>query len=188
MENPEDIASARRLADEKWEEFQAWIVDKVGGVPLNPTDEKKVAKKGKDGGIDGIFAFRDDPKAERSKRMILSVKAGKSLAPDMIDSLHGVVTREHAAAGALLLAYKPTPGMYKTALAYGHYSSEIFDPEKTYPTIQIVTLEDIFDSKWRGLNYPGSNTTKRTGRPPPPERDKARPKGGLRKSESRPAG
>ncbi len=159
---PEDVASARRLADEKWEEFQAWIVDRVGGIPLNPTEEKKVAKKGKDGGIDGYFLFRDDPKAARSKRMILSVKAGKVLAPDMVDSLFGVVSREHVTAGALLTAYPVTLGMRKIALAYGHYDSELFAPGKLYPKVQIVTVDEIFDPKWRGLEYPGSNTSRRT--------------------------
>lgn len=162
---PEDVRSARRLADEKWDEFQAWVVDKVGGIPLNPEDEKKVAKKGKDGGIDGYFMFRDDPKAPRSKRMILSVKAGKSLAPEMVDALHGVVSREHAAAGVLLTAYPVTPGMRKTALAYGTYDSELFAPGKRYPKIQIVTVEDIFDARWRGLDYPGSNTSRRSEPP-----------------------
>lgn len=184
---PEDIASARRLADEKWEEFQAWIVDKVGGIPLNPTDQKKVAKKGKDGGIDGYFLFRDDPKAERSQRMILSVKAGRSLAPEMIDSLHGVVSRENAAAGALLTAYPATAGMHRTALAHGIYDSDLFAPGKKYPKIQLISIEDIFDSKWRGLDYPGANTSRRSE--PPAARgvdDAAKPKGGPRKGTSEP--
>lgn len=161
---PEDVASARRLADEKWEEFQAWIVDKVGGVPLSPETEKKVAKKGKDGGIDGLLLFRDDPKAPRSKRMVISVKGGKTLDPGMIDALYGVVTRDGAAAGVLLTAYRATPGMHKTALAYGSYSSEVFEPGKKYPKIQLVSVEDIFESKWRGLHYPGANTSRRSER------------------------
>lgn len=162
---PEDVASARRLADDKWEEFQAWIVDKVGGIPLTPEDEKKVAKKGKDGGVDGYFMFRDDPKALRSKRMILSVKAGKALAPDMVDSLNGVVTRERVAAGALLTAYPVSKGMLSTAAACGSYESELFAPGKRYPRIQVVTVEDIFDPRWRGLEHPGSNTSRRSEPP-----------------------
>jgi site-specific DNA-methyltransferase (adenine-specific) len=163
---PEDVASARRLADEKWEEFQAWIVDKVGGIPLNPEQEKKVAKKGKDGGIDGYLMFRDDPKAARSQRMILSVKAGKSLHPEMVDALHGVVSRENAAAGALLTAYPVSPGMVKTAASYRSYTSDVFAPGKKYPKIQIVTIEDIFDPKWRGLDHPGPNMSRRSEPPP----------------------
>lgn len=163
---PEDVASARRLADERWEEFQAWFVDKVGGLPLNPTDEKKVAKKGKDGGIDGVLLFRDDPKAVRSKRMIMSVKAGKQLNPEMVDALHGVVSREGAAAGVLLTAHRPTPGMYNTARAYGAYTSEVFEPGRKYPKIQIVTVEDIFDGRWRRLDFPGANTSLKSEPPP----------------------
>jgi len=162
---PEDVASARRLAAERWDEFQAWIVDKVSGLPLSPTEEKKVAKKGKDGGIDGLLLFRDDPKAPRSHRMILSVKGGEQLNPGMIDALFGVVSRENATAGALLTAYPPTAGMRKTALAYGDYASESFDPGKRYPKIQIVSVEDLFDPKWRGLLFPGPNTSHRSEPP-----------------------
>jgi DNA modification methylase len=184
---PEDVASARRLADEKWEEFQAWIVDKVGGIPLTPEAEKGVAKKGKDGGIDGYFMFRDDPKAERSKRMVLSVKAGKSLSPEMIDALHGVVARNNAEAGVLLTAYPVTAGMRKTALAYGQYESELFAPGKQYPKIQIVTVEDIFDKRWRGLDYPGSNTSRRSEPPASLDSGKtSRKPPNLRKTKSVP--
>lgn len=161
---PGDVASARKLADDKWEEFQAWIVDRVGGVPLNPTEEKKVAKKGKDHGIDGLLLFRDDPKAARSKRMILSVKAGKNLNPEMINALYGVMQREGAPLGALLTAYQPSKGVYNEAGAYRPYRSEVYQPNVAYPAIQVVTVEDIFTPGWR-LQFPGMNTT-RTSEPP----------------------
>lgn len=162
---PEDVASARRLADEKWAEFQAWIVDKVGGMPLNPEKEKKVAKKGKDGGMDGVLTFRDDPKAPHSDRMIMSVKGGKQLMPDMVNALFGVVSRDKAKAGVLLTAYAPTPGMRKTALDCGHYKSDMH-PGKRFPIIQIVSVEDIFDPKWRGLEHAGVNTSRKSQPPP----------------------
>ncbi len=165
---PSDVASARKLADEKWDEFQAWIVDRVGGIPLNPTEEKKVAKKGKDHGIDGLLLFRDDPKAARSRRMILSVKAGKTLTPEMVNALYGVMAREGAPMGALLVAHKPSKGVYNEAGSYAAYRSEVYQPGVTYPAIQVVTVEDIFADGWRGLQFPGMNTT-RTSQPPPLE-------------------
>lgn len=163
---PEDITSARRLAEDRWDEFQAWVVDKVGGIPLNPTEEKKVAKKGKDGGVDGILLFRDDPKAPSSHRMIISVKAGKSLAPSMVDELYGTVTRQNARAGVLLTAYKPTPGMLNTARAYGTYTSEMYARKQHFPVIQIVSVEDIFAPGWRHLDFPGANTSFKSQPPP----------------------
>jgi DNA modification methylase len=155
---PEDIASARVLADADPYEFQAWIVDRVEGIPLNP-DERKKAKKGGDKGIDGLVLFRDDPRAERSKRLILSVKAGKSLTPGMVRDLHGTIVREKAPMGALLTAYKPTEGMYAEALSAGSYSSEVFAPTKSFDVLQIVTVEDVFDPKWKGLQVPGWNSS-----------------------------
>ncbi len=48
------MASARALANSKDPrarlEFQAWIVDKVGGIPVDAPKEKGVAKGGGDKG------------------------------------------------------------------------------------------------------------------------------------------
>ena len=162
---PEDVASALRLAEENWEEFQAWIVDKAGGMPLNPEEEKKVAKKGKDGGIDGLLLFRDDPKAPRSHRMIMSVKAGKHLEPAMVDALFGVVTREKAKCGVLLTAHKPSSGMLNTARNYGTYTSEMYPDGRRFPVIQIVSVEEVFAPGWRGLDYAGANTSRKSQPP-----------------------
>jgi DNA modification methylase len=192
---PEDVASARRLADEKWEEFQAWMVDRVGGVPLNPTEEKKVAKKGKDHGIDGLLLFRDDPKAPRSKRMVLSVKAGKTTTPEMVDALFGVMHRDGSPLGALLTAYPASKGVYNEARSTGFYGSDFY-PGHKYEKIQVVTVEDVFDRGWRGLQFPGVNTSRTTMPPAGTEgaseemfdglgRPKRRPKGTVRKPSVR---
>jgi hypothetical protein len=70
--------------------------------------------------------------------------------------------------------------MTKTALAYGHYESETFDPGRKYPKIQIVSVEDIFTKGWRGLEYPGSNTSRRSE--PPVAGDAFKPKPSTRKT------
>jgi DNA modification methylase len=193
---PEDVASARVLAEANPYEFQAWIVDRAGGIPIDNAGEKKVAKKGGDGGIDGLLLFRDDPKADRSKRMILSVKAGESLNPGMVRDLHGTMIREKAPMGALLVANEPTDGMRKEALGAGSYSSSVYAPNEKCPTIQILSAGDLFAGK--SLRYPGWNTShksappsgmpgatldlfaqkpsvKRASRPPPPEQEALAP-------------
>jgi len=151
---PADAASARALAKADKHEFQAWIVDKVGGVPLEVSDDPKVAKKGGDRGIDGILLFRDDTKATRSQRMVISVKASATVTPEMVRELRGTMVREKATLAALLLLNEPTDGMRKEAKADGQYKSEFFKP---VDKIQILSVADIFAGK--SLSIPGMVTT-----------------------------
>ena len=115
---PADPASARDLAARKPLEFQAWIVDKVGGVPIAPGKEKGVAKGGGDDGRDGFIKFRDDPKATDSRVMLLSAKGGESYTtkPEIVDTLRGTMTRYGATLGAVLMSHKPSDGTYRRAL------------------------------------------------------------------------
>lgn len=151
---PADAASARTLAKANPHEFQAWIVDKVGGVPLEVSDDPKVAKKGGDRGIDGVLLFRDDPKATRSHRMVISVKATASVTPEMVRELRGTMVREKATCAALLLLTDPTDGMRKEAKSDGQYKSEFYKP---VDKIQILSVSDIFSGK--ELAIPGAVTT-----------------------------
>lgn len=151
---PADAASAKTLAKSNPHEFQAWIVDKVGGLPLELSDDGRSAKKGGDAGIDGVLLFRDDPKAARSQRMIISVKATTSVAPEMVRELRGTMAREKATLGALLLLAEPTDGMRREAKADGHYRSENFKP---VDRIQILSVADLFAGKT--LDVPGMITT-----------------------------
>ena len=166
---PKDAESARRLAHDKPLEFQAWVVDKVGGMPVGVQKEKKVAKGGGDDNRDGFILFRDDPKVVRSKRMLVSVKAGESYVnqPEIVDALGGALTRHGATCGLLLMSHKPSDGTYKRAAGYRTWSSETYAPDKKYPVVQIVTVDDIFSNGWRGVAMPGENTSFKSQ---PPER------------------
>ena len=62
---PEDIESARLLAEEDKYEFQWWAVDKLGGVPYGAASGTRKGKKGADSGVDGYIFFRHDPKAPK---------------------------------------------------------------------------------------------------------------------------
>lgn len=165
---PAHVKDAQRLAAERPLEFQAWIVDAVGGIPVGAEKEKKVAKAGGDDNRDGLIQFRDDPKAERSKRMVLSVKAGESYVskPEIVDSLGGAMKRHGAPLGVLLMSHRPSDGTYKRAAGYGTWASETYAPKTRYPVIQIVTVEDIFSPGWRGILLPGENTSGKSQPPP----------------------
>ena len=90
---PVSVADAATLAVADPYQFQWWALGLVGARPAK-------GKKGADQGIDGRIYFHEGDGTTR--QIILSVKAGKSLAPDMVDSLHGVVARELANDAALI--------------------------------------------------------------------------------------
>lgn len=164
---PEDAASARQLAKDKPLEFQAWMVDRVGGIPVAAEKEKKIAKAGGDDNRDGYILFRDDPKAESSKRMLLSVKAGESYQskPEIVDALGGAMKRHGAPLGALLMSHEPSGGTYKRAAGYGTWASETYASTTRFPVIQIVVVDDIFMDGWH-LQIPGENTSRKSQPPP----------------------
>lgn len=165
---PEDAESARRLAHDKPLEFQAWIVDKIGGIPVGIEKEKKVAKGGGDDNRDGFLLFRDDPKAPHSRRMLISVKGGESYInkPEIIDALAGAMPRHGATLGLLLMSHKPSDGTYKRAAGHLTWASDTYAPKTRFPKIQVVTVDDIFSTTWRGILIPGENTSL-ASQPPP---------------------
>ena len=130
-------------------------------MPVGVQKEKKVARGGGDDNRDGFILFRDDPKASRSKRMLVSVKSGPSYVGDLeiVDSLGGALTRHGATCGLLLMSHKPNEGQYKRATGFRTWASETYAPDRRYPVLQIVTVDDIFAPNWRGVAIPGENTS-----------------------------
>lgn len=187
---PEDLASARALAAQKphgRHEFQAWIVDKIGGIPAEAQKKSHIAKKGADDGVDGWLLFRDDPKAERSKRVVLSVKSDAKPDPEMVRELAGTIQMTGAVAGALLLLEPPTAKMLAAARSAGRYSSDVFAPDKSFDKIQILSVADIFGGT--EVKVPGWNSSRRSQPPPAPSakddlaKAKPRTKGPRKASE-----
>lgn len=136
---PEDIEGARELARQNKYEFQWWAVSKIGGQPY--ADKKK----GADTGIDGYLYFTDySTDKDKSKKAIISVKAGGQVHSSMIRDLGHVIDREKADFGIFLTLEKPTSPMVKESATKGFYSSQ---SGHNYPRIQILTIEDIFQGK-----------------------------------------
>ena len=67
---PEDVGSARVLAEADRYEFQYWANSLVNAQPIDGSE-----KKGADRGIDGVIRFIDDEK-ETLKRVLVQVKSG----------------------------------------------------------------------------------------------------------------
>lgn len=140
---PTTVDDAASLAKEDPYQFQFWALGLVGARP-SQTEQKKGADKG----IDGNVYFHDDPRG-KTKRIILSVKAGTNVNVSMVRDLVGTITRERADIGALLTFTPPTRPMREEAASAGFYTSPMGGK---HPKIQILTIADLLDGK--GIDYP----------------------------------
>jgi adenine specific DNA methylase Mod len=132
---PRDIEGARELARRDKYQFQWWAVSLVDAVPYGGK------KKGADTGIDGIIYFKPDGKT--TEKAIVSVKGGDNVSVAMIRDLGHVVDREKAKIGVFISLAAPTAPMRTEAVKAGFYET----PYGKYPTIQILTIEELFSGK-----------------------------------------
>ncbi len=139
---PESLASARHLAQKDRFQFEWWALSLVKAKPQGGTGGKR-GKKGADKGIDGIMNFVDGARG-KMKSVLVQVKSGHVKSGDIRD-LRGVVEREDAAIGLFITLEKPSRNMVTEAASAGFYESELW--QKTYPRIQILTIEEILAGK-----------------------------------------
>lgn len=137
---PKDVKSAKALAnrndDRTRKEFEKWAI-------LTYSNNRAIInqKKGADKGIDGFAFFLEEGGGNR--KIIFQVKSG-NIKPGDIRDLHGTITRENAAMGVFITLKPPTSEMRKEANACGFYQHKVMG--KTYPTIQIITIEEIIEN------------------------------------------
>lgn len=133
---PVSPPDAAVLAKDDPFQFQWWALGLVGARPIEQ-------KKGADKGIDGRLYFHDDMAGAKTKRIIFSVKAGKTSVPHVRD-LRGVIEREQAEIGVLLTQQEPTKPMRTEAASAGFYES----PWGTrHPRLQLLTVTDLLTGK-----------------------------------------
>jgi site-specific DNA-methyltransferase (adenine-specific) len=140
---PEDLSSARQLAQDDRYQFQWWALSLVKARPVNGDPEGKKGKKGKDRGIDGVITFIDDASA-KAKRIIVQVKSGKVKSGDIRD-LKGTLDREGAAMGVFLTLEPATKDMETEAATAGFYHSPGWN--KDYARIQVLTIAELLADK-----------------------------------------
>jgi site-specific DNA-methyltransferase (adenine-specific) len=138
---PEDLPSARQLAQDDRYQFQWWALSLVKARPLGGEAGSKQGKKGSDKGIDGVISFIDDASG-KAKRALVQVKSGKVKSGDIRD-LRGTVEREDAAIGVFITLDNPSRDMTGEAAASGVYRSPGW--ERDYPRIQILTIADLLN-------------------------------------------
>jgi hypothetical protein len=132
---PTDMEGARTLAAEDPYQFQWWALGLVGARPVEQ-------KKGADRGIDGRIYFHDGSPGDKTKQIILSVKAGHVTVSQVRD-LRGVIEREKAVIGALISFEEPTSAMRREAAGAGFFESRW----GKHPRIQLLTIEELLDGK-----------------------------------------
>ena len=135
---PKDLAGAVDLADRDKYQFQWWACSLVDAQPFGGK------KKGADGGIDGLIYFGDIQGGKQvTQKAIVSVKGGNTNVSHIRD-LKGVMERDKAAIGLFVTLEKPSKPMLKEAADAGEFKA---GSGKTYPRIQVLTIEDLFSGK-----------------------------------------
>ena len=161
---PADEAGALALAEQNPLQFQYWVVAKLDGTQTGGARPRR----GADRGIDGVVTFpeRDPNDPERPtlehRRVIISVKGGQRAGVRDVRDLRGVIEREEAAIGVIVLARQPTTAMKKEAVAAGLYTST-WDGS-TYPRMQIITAGEIVHG--RRIDMPSQRSSSDFARAP----------------------
>jgi DNA modification methylase len=139
---PVSLPDAAQLAKEDPYQFQYWA---LGLVDARPAEQKKGADKG----IDGRLFFHDESESGKTKQIIFSVKAGHTDVTHVRD-LRGVIDREKAAIGVLIIMEDSTKPMRTEAASADFYIS----PFGKYPRLQILTIAELLAGK--GIDYPSA--------------------------------
>lgn len=133
---PEDLAAAHDLFERDALEFERWAVSLVRGTP----NTKQVGDRGRD----GIIRYYRGKK-EKAGRLVVSVKGGKQLNPQMVRDLAGVIASDDTIDGGVLVTrYTPTRGMSQAAAEAGSYTDIVGN---AYPRVQILTVEQLLSGE-----------------------------------------
>lgn len=132
---PVDLEGARELARRDKYQFQWWANWLVG------VQNYRERRKGADSGIDGVVYFRNVG-ASGTGRIIVSVKGGDHVGPDMVRALAGTLERERAELGLLVTLAEPSATMRREAAALGFCKTA----HGKFPKVQIATVEELLDN------------------------------------------
>lgn len=152
---PRDVEAAQALFARSPFEFERWAVSLVDGQP----NEKQVG----DRGIDGVIRFHTDLKGG-TERVLVSVKGGKQLGPQMVRDLAGAIANNHAAGGILITLAPPTRGMIDETRKSGLFRHDRHG--RSYPKIQLASVAELLSGKRPALPpvlLPYVQATRRAG-------------------------
>lgn len=141
---PTTLSEAKALAAmgpalEMRYQFQYWALGLIGALPAS--DQRK---KGADAGIDGFFSVHQG--GGKFIQAIVQVKSGHVNA-GLIRDLAGTIGNDKL--GVFITLEEPTEPMKSAAALAGLYDSPLM--KRSYPRIQILTIEDLLGGKQPNL-------------------------------------
>ena len=132
---PRDLVSARRLASERWLDFQAWAAMLIPGMAANQ-------QPGADAGIDGRGMLLVTPQ-ERDARLVLAqVKGGGTFRLSELRDFLRVIERDDAACGVFITVDRVRSRAARTEAAQ---LGEIAVGANRHPRAQLWSIEEYFD-------------------------------------------
>ena len=131
---PQDLVSARRLASERWLDFQAWTVMRITGMAANESP-------GADAGIDGRGMLLNRPDDRNSRLAVAQVKGGRTFRLSELRDFIGVIQRDNAACGVFITVNRVTS---RTARAEVAGLGEVTVGGVAHPRAQLWSIEEYF--------------------------------------------
>jgi len=132
---PRDMGAAQALADRSKFDFQRWAVSRINAQPNE--------KQSNDKGVDGVARFYLDKGT--FGRILVSVKGGRTVGPEVMRELLGTVEAQKAQMGVLITMAKPTPGVLDAVDHGGTYTWPLNG--QVFPKVQVITVKDLLEGK-----------------------------------------
>ena len=139
---PETVRGWERLlAEDKPLDALQFQYDAIAAIPKawqSPqAHEKRRARAGGDGGVDGWIFLRESDKP-KTDNIVISVKSGRSPSTQWVEQAAGVADAEHALGALLLTLHPPTPEMRRRAGARTYAYNG-----RQYARVAIATYEEV---------------------------------------------
>ena len=132
---PRDLVSARRLASERWLDFQAWSAMLIPGMAANQ-------RPGADAGIDGRGMLLVAPEGRDARLVLAQVKGGGSFRLSELRDFLRVIERDDAACGVFITVDRVRSRAARTEAAQ---LGEIAVGANRHPRAQLWSIEEYFD-------------------------------------------
>ena len=135
---PRTIEGAEDLWKRDKYQFEKWAVEMVDGFVTT--------RKSRDGGIDGRLYFPAG-EADDLKAMKLQVKGGTTVQIESLRALAGVIDSEDYPMGGFITRKTLGRMQRKNFLDFCRTKGEVEINGDSYPRLQILSVEEIFDGK-----------------------------------------
>ena len=132
---PRDLVSARRLASERWLDFQAWAAMLIPGMAANQ-------QPGADAGIDGRGMLLVAPQGRDARLVLAQVKGGGTFRLSELRDFLRVIERDDAACGVFITVDRVRSRAARTEAAQ---LGEIAVGANRHPRAQLWSIEEYFD-------------------------------------------